>query len=88
MGQLDALLRSVYPADERPAARQSLIQDHAAIVPYLFARLLLGDPLHSEEARKMQNQDLAEHPLTPDLLHKIDAYFRAASYLSVGQIYL
>ncbi len=27
-------------------------------------------------------------PLSPDLLHKIDAYWRAANYLSVGQIYL
>ncbi len=27
-------------------------------------------------------------PLTPDELHKIDAYWRAANYLSVGQIYL
>ena len=27
-------------------------------------------------------------PLTPDLLHKMDAYWRAANYLSVGQIYL
>ncbi len=26
--------------------------------------------------------------LTPDLFHKIDAYWRAANYLSVGQIYL
>ena len=26
--------------------------------------------------------------LTPDLLHKRDAYWRAANYLSVGQIYL
>src|SRR5438128_7140303 len=26
--------------------------------------------------------------LTPELLHKIDAYWRAANYLSVGQIYL
>ena len=26
--------------------------------------------------------------LTPDLLQKIDAYWRAANYLSVGQIYL
>src|SRR5690349_684982 len=26
--------------------------------------------------------------LTPELLHKMDAYFRAANYLSVGQIYL
>jgi xylulose-5-phosphate/fructose-6-phosphate phosphoketolase len=28
------------------------------------------------------------HTLTPDLLHKMDAYWRAANYLSVGQIYL
>ena len=27
-------------------------------------------------------------PLTPDLLKKMDAYWRAANYLSVGQIYL
>ena len=26
--------------------------------------------------------------LTPELLHLIDAYWRAANYLSVGQIYL
>ena len=26
--------------------------------------------------------------LSPDLLHKMDAYWRAANYLSVGQIYL
>jgi xylulose-5-phosphate/fructose-6-phosphate phosphoketolase len=28
------------------------------------------------------------HTLTPELLHKMDAYWRAANYLSVGQIYL
>ena len=27
-------------------------------------------------------------PLSPDLLDKMDAYWRAANYLSVGQIYL
>ena len=27
-------------------------------------------------------------PLTPDLLRRMDAYWRAANYLSVGQIYL
>ena len=27
-------------------------------------------------------------PLSPDLLQKMDAYWRAANYLSVGQIYL
>ena len=26
--------------------------------------------------------------LSPELLHRIDAYWRAANYLSVGQIYL
>jgi phosphoketolase len=26
--------------------------------------------------------------LTPELLHKLDAYWRAANYLAVGQIYL
>ena len=27
-------------------------------------------------------------PLSPDLLHRMDGYWRAANYLSVGQIYL
>ncbi len=31
---------------------------------------------------------LTDKPLTPELLHKMDAYWRAANYLSVGQIYL
>ena len=29
-----------------------------------------------------------DNPLAPDLLHKMNAYWRAANYLSVGQIYL
>ena len=29
-----------------------------------------------------------DQPLSPDLLRKMDAYWRAANYLSVGQIYL
>ena len=28
------------------------------------------------------------NPLSPDMLHKMHAYWRAANYLSVGQIYL
>src|SRR5579859_6582586 len=32
--------------------------------------------------------ELADEPLSPDLLRKMDAYWRAANYLSVGQIYL
>jgi phosphoketolase len=30
----------------------------------------------------------AQGPLSPELLHNINAYWRAANYLSVGQIYL
>ena len=30
----------------------------------------------------------SKKPLSPDLLGKMDAYWRAANYLSVGQIYL
>ncbi len=33
-------------------------------------------------------EGLAEKPLSADLLRKMDAYWRAANYLSVGQIYL
>src|SRR5205807_1151368 len=29
-----------------------------------------------------------DEPLSPDLLRRLDAYWRAANYLSVGQIYL
>ena len=32
--------------------------------------------------------DLASGPLDPALLHRMDAWWRAANYLSVGQIYL
>ncbi|MCU1444320.1 MAG: phosphoketolase, partial [Cryobacterium sp.] len=37
---------------------------------------------------KIENPLLAEQPLTPELLKQMDAYWRAANYLSVGQIYL
>ena len=32
--------------------------------------------------------NLHSQPLDPELLRKLDAYWRAANYLSVGQIYL
>jgi phosphoketolase len=31
---------------------------------------------------------MSEHTLSPELLSRMDAYWRAANYLSVGQIYL
>jgi xylulose-5-phosphate/fructose-6-phosphate phosphoketolase len=37
---------------------------------------------------KAEKTDVARRPLSPDLLRRIDAYWRAANYLSVGQIYL
>jgi phosphoketolase len=33
-------------------------------------------------------QPMTANTLTPDLLHRMDAYWRAANYLSVGEIYL
>jgi xylulose-5-phosphate/fructose-6-phosphate phosphoketolase len=38
--------------------------------------------------RGISTQPLTAQPLTPEELRKIDAYWRAANYLSVGQIYL
>src|ERR1017187_7199506 len=40
------------------------------------------DPVNEKEPTMKANT------LTPELLHKMDAYWRAANYLSVGQIYL
>ncbi len=37
---------------------------------------------------KRKNAERAEQPLSPDLLRKMHAYWRAANYLPVGQIYL
>ena len=37
---------------------------------------------------KAQKQILESTPLSAELLGKMDAYWRAANYLSVGQIYL
>ena len=36
----------------------------------------------------VENIDIEVQTLSPELLQKMDAYWRAANYLSVGQIYL
>ena len=36
----------------------------------------------------MNQTTQANHPLSPEMLQRIHAYWRAANYLSVGQIYL
>ena len=37
---------------------------------------------------KMNNEKATDKPLSTALLSRMDAYWRAANYLSVGQIYL
>ncbi len=52
------------------------------------------DTLTSERLDKkpeaVNNKELTKktNTLTPELLHKMNAYWRAANYLAVGQIYL
>jgi xylulose-5-phosphate/fructose-6-phosphate phosphoketolase len=40
------------------------------------------------EKQNMKAKRINGNPLSPELLRKMDAYWRAANYLSVGQIYL
>ena len=44
--------------------------------------------IYPVEARGISEQLVAVDSLTPELLGKMNAYWRAANYLSVGQIYL
>jgi len=41
-----------------------------------------------QEAKQVRNMNTKTKTLTPELLHDMDAYWRAANYLSIGQIYL
>jgi xylulose-5-phosphate/fructose-6-phosphate phosphoketolase len=38
------------------------------------------------QQRSQENSSVKEKTLSPQLLHHINAYWRAANYLSVGQI--
>src|SRR5512138_1645974 len=40
------------------------------------------------DCRRVAMNDIATKPLSADVLRKIDAHWRAANYLAVGQIYL
>ena len=44
--------------------------------------------LERKEIMKINKKNVTDKPLSTELLSKIDAYWRAANYLSVGQIYL
>ena len=46
---------------------------------------LKTEPVRKDSPRKADAQPTR---LAPDLLHRMDAYWRAANFLSVGQIYL
>ncbi len=46
---------------------------------------MTDEPTLSEEAQAERD---SEAKLSPELLAKMNAYWRAANYLSVGQIYL
>ena len=50
---------------------------------------LTPELLRKDSGAVTENESSANaNTLTPELLHKMDAYWRAANYLSVGQIYL
>jgi xylulose-5-phosphate/fructose-6-phosphate phosphoketolase len=43
---------------------------------------------HFPESQLVTPPTIALGPLSPELMHGMDAYWRAANYLSVGQLYL
>ena len=51
----------------------------------MFVQIAKALKEHDHEKNRMKVRDM---PLTPELLGKMNAYWRAANYLSVGQIYL
>jgi xylulose-5-phosphate/fructose-6-phosphate phosphoketolase len=46
------------------------------------------DSANKTGAARTRKVKRADNPLSPDLLRRMNAYWRAANYLSVGQIYL
>jgi xylulose-5-phosphate/fructose-6-phosphate phosphoketolase len=44
--------------------------------------------VEQSQTSSKEDQTVRADTLTPELLHRMDAYWRAANYLSVGQIYL
>ena len=54
----------------------------------LTPELLEKQPEASHKKELTLRTTKKANTLTPELLHKIDAYWRAANYLAVGQIYL
>ena len=61
--------------------------DEERMIAKMVCRLL-GHKSKRRISMKINKTDLEIDHCHPDLLKKIDAYWRAANYLSVGQIYL
>src|SRR6201996_5878683 len=51
-------------------------------------RKSVGMTVISTAQTQLQQPQTQQQPLAPEVLHRMDAYWRAANYLSVGQIYL
>ena len=59
----------------------------AGSLPQRAGRTCLAQT-HKAREKQSTSETLMPDPLSPDLLGKMHAYWRAANYLSVGQIYL
>src|SRR5260370_33736096 len=61
---------------------------HHSTTPPLTKQRMTMTPTSTDVKRKTQDSNTAAGPLPADELRKMDAYWRASHYLSVGQIYL
>src|SRR5712692_5192253 len=52
------------------------------------SRTPMGNVGISDQAVSVKQKDITQKPLSAEAIQKLDAYWRAANYLSVGQIYL
>ncbi len=71
-------------------ARTSGVNSYGSLLAGVI-RAGLSDPENSIVRTRPERQSIMNpqvNSITPELLSKIDAYWRAANYLSVGQIYL
>jgi xylulose-5-phosphate/fructose-6-phosphate phosphoketolase len=62
-----------------------MLRRHIAFLP---AEIMRSGLLKDRSEMTLHNKPSPASPLSSDLLHKMNAYWRAANYLSVGQIYL
>ena len=84
----------IISADGAPARVRVIRTDEESMIARAAARLAsqVADPGQIEPESRSRPMDTSlatkEATLAPELLRKMDAYWRAANYLAVGQIYL